>query len=130
MTVNENNKEIGRFLCAGVIATAVDFGIYYLFLNFCPSVIAKSVAFTGGGVAAFFLNKYWTFRQEKKSSSEVARFVAANGLAFFLNVGVNELMLRTSGGVFVSLITATLVTAVFTFVIFKNWVFAVKASVV
>lgn len=130
MTINENNKEVGRFLCAGVIATAVDFGIYYLSLKFCPTVIAKSLSFTCGGVAAFFLNKYWTFRQEQKSSSEVGRFIAANGLAFLLNVGLNELMLKISGNsVFVSLSTATVVTAVFTYFLFKNWVFAVKSSV-
>lgn len=124
MKTNEEKKEVGRFLCAGVIATAVDFGIYYLGMNFFPPVIAKSISFVCGGVAAYFLNKYWTFKQGQQSPAEIVRFVVANSAAFVLNVFTNELMLRITGKmIFASLSTATVVTAVFTYFLFKHWVF-------
>lgn len=130
MKTNEEKKEVGRFLCAGVIATAVDFGIYYLGMNFFAPAIAKSISFVCGGVAAFFLNKYWTFKQDKQSPQEVVRFVVANTGAFVVNVLTNELMLRITGKmIFTSLSFATVVTAVLTYFVFKHWVFTSQAVV-
>ncbi|MBP9854585.1 MAG: GtrA family protein [Candidatus Omnitrophica bacterium] len=124
MVIKDSYKEIARFLFSGFIATAVDFAIYYLGLNFFPTVVAKGISFVCGGIVLYFLNKYWTFKQEDKSYTEVVRFIIGEVLAFIVNIGINELMLRLSASVFLALVVATAVTTVFTFILFKYWVFS------
>lgn len=117
-------SEIIRFSITGVFVIATDFGVYYLLIHLLPSAIAKAISFTCGGVVAYVLNKYWTFKQEQKSSSEVVRFIIANFIALGLNVAVNETILRINHeAVLLALVTATILTSIFTFVVFKFLVF-------
>ncbi|MDP8265951.1 MAG: GtrA family protein [Candidatus Aceula meridiana] len=120
----EKYKEIIKFSVTGIFVVATDIGIYCLFINFLPFAIAKGISFTCGGAAAYLLNKYWTFKQEKKSSSEIVRFIVANSLALVANVLTNEIILRLNKhAIFLALVVATAVTAVFTFIVLKFWVF-------
>ncbi|MBU1087919.1 MAG: GtrA family protein [Candidatus Omnitrophica bacterium] len=121
------SKEIIRFSITGILVVATDVSIYYLLIRFLPSAIAKGISFTCGGIAAYLLNKYWTFKQEEKSTSEIFRFVFANSLALGINIGSNEAILYIDKqAVFLALSIATATTAVFTFIVFKFWVFKLK----
>ena len=107
-----------------MFVVGVDMGVYSLLIHFLPYTIAKGISFTCGGAAAYFLNKHWTFARKGRSNSEVFRFIIANVCALVVNVGANNLILAGSKeNVLIALITATSVTAVFTYVIFKFWVF-------
>ena len=118
------HNEVIKFALAGVLVIGTDVGIYSLLIHFLPYAVAKGTSFTCGGAVAYLVNKYWTFRQEQRSSAEVARFIAAYFSALGLNVATNELLLRASAGaVFFALAVATAVTSVFTFFVFKYWVF-------
>ncbi|MFH1061920.1 MAG: GtrA family protein [Candidatus Omnitrophota bacterium] len=120
-------KEIIKFSISGMLAVAADFSIYYLLIGFLPSAIAKGISFTCGGIVAYLLNKYWTFKQKEKSAPEIFRFVLANSLALGLNIGSNEAVLYIDRqAVFLALSTATAITAIFTFIVFKFWVFKSK----
>lgn len=124
-----NYKEIFKFSLTGMIVVGVDMGVYSLLIHFLPYTIAKGISFTCGGVVAYFLNKHWTFAQKEKSNSEVSRFIIANGCALVVNVGTNNLILAVnSENVFIALITATSITAVFSYVIFKFWVFKITIN--
>lgn len=122
-----NFKEIIKFSISGMVVVGTDMGVYFLLTHFLPYSIAKGISFTCGGLVAYFLNKYWTFARKGKSNSEVFRFIVANVYALVLNVGINNLILAANQeNVFFALITATFLTAVFTYVVFKFWVFTNK----
>lgn len=124
-----NFKEIFKFLITGMLVVGVDMGVYSLLIHYLPYTIAKGISFTCGGAAAYILNKYWTFACKGKSKSEVFRFIIANVCALVVNVGINYLILAgNKEKVFIALITATSITAVFTYVIFKFWVFKITMS--
>lgn len=117
-------SEVLKFSLTGILVVATDGGIYYLLINVLDNPVAKGMSFTCGGIVAYVLNKYWTFKQEKKSNSEVLRFIFANFLALGLNIGVNQFILHSNNNaIFTGLLGATTATAVFTFIVFKFWVF-------
>ena len=125
--MNRKNELI-RFLVSGVVVTTTDFAIYFLLIHVLPISFAKGISFTAAGIVGYLLNKYWTFQQEKSSYAEMGRYWTVNVIAFGLNVFINHQVLRTGPeGVWLALISATLVTSVFTYVGFKWWVFKPKA---
>ena len=122
--MNSQASEIIKFSISGVVVVGTDFCIYYLLINFLPNAVAKAISFTCGGVVAYVLNKYWTFKQKQQSSSEVVRFIVANFMALGLNVATNEIILKINHeAVFLALVVATTLTSVFSYVVFKFWVF-------
>ena len=113
-----------RFLVSGAFLVVVDVGIYTLLINVLPFSVSKAISFTCGGILAYLINKYWTFKQDRQSPAEVVRFIVANSTALGLNVATNALCLRANEeAVFFAVAVATAVTTVFTFVTFKFWVF-------
>lgn len=76
-----------RFLLVGGINTAVGYGTFAA-LVFCGlHYLAAHVAATAAGVScSYILNKYFTFRQYKKSFAEACRFVLVYAVSFFAGV--------------------------------------------
>ncbi|MDO4559310.1 MAG: GtrA family protein [bacterium] len=76
-----------RFLIVGGINTAVGYGTFAV-LVFCGThYIAAHVAATVAGTScSYVLNKYFTFRQYKKSFTEACRFVLVYAVSFFAGV--------------------------------------------
>ena len=72
--------------------------MYNGLLLLLPHWISKGISFTCGGAVAYLLNKYWTFGQKRRAYSEIVKFVVINGSGLGMNVGINELVLRWSGG--------------------------------
>lgn len=120
-------KEIFKFSITGIFVVLVDAVVYYLLIHFLPFTIAKGISFTCGGIASYFLNKHWTFAHKENVKSDVFRFIIANLCALIVNVSTNNLILAINQkNVFIALLTATSITAIFTYVIFKFWVFNVS----
>jgi len=120
-------KELPRFLVAGSSAVATDMGVYYLLLNFLSHSPAKAISFLCGTVVAYVLNKYWTFGQDKRSTSEVMRFAALYLTTLSLNVLTNKLTLTVLPGfVFIAFLSATAVSTTLNFIGQKFWVFRVQ----
>ncbi len=113
-----------RFTVSGALVVGTDMGMYLLLQPMMPSALAKGISFTAGGVLGYLLNKMWTFESQGQSANEVGRFVIANTLALVVNIGINQLILYFyPERVRTALIIATALTAIFTFVVFKWWVF-------
>jgi len=116
--------EIAKFLVSGALLVGVDVGIYSVLIHFLPFWLSKGISFTCGGILAFLVNKYWVFKQQRQSPAEIVRFILGNSSALVLNVTINQLILRAhEGAVWVAVAAATAFTAVYTFVVFKYWVF-------
>lgn len=113
-----------RFLIAGAVITATDFGIYYLLFHFLPFSVSKGISFTCAGIVGYLLNKYWTFQRNQPSYSEIGRYALINFLALGVNVLTNQGILNARpGAVLLALVIATALTSALTFAGFKWWVF-------
>jgi len=113
-----------RFCCAGCMTTATDFSIYYILFHFLPYNVAKGISFTCGGVVGYLLCKYWIFKNNEPSFNEAVRYAFINSLALGINVYINHyFLILWPRAIFASLIIATSLTGLFTFVCFKGWVF-------
>ncbi len=118
------NKEIVKFLFAGLIINAVDFSVYYMLFHFISFGISKGISFTCASMVGYLLNKYWTFKHNQPSYAEVGRYILINILALAINVLTNQGILNVRpGAVGLALVIATVSTGIFTFVCFKWWVF-------
>lgn len=93
-----------KFLLVGVINTLAGNGVMFLLYNLCGCGYGISTAanYIAGSIVSYFLNKYYTFKQTKKSIKEVIRFVinivvcyaiaygAAKPLAYLIFSGFSE----------------------------------------
>lgn len=122
-------KELAKFTVAGWLAILTDFGVYNGLLLLLPHWAAKGISFTCGGAVAYLVNKHWTFRQKRRSYTEIVRFVVINGSGLGMNVGVNELVLRWSGGnTILAFAAAVALSGVYIYLGQKFWVFRRKKN--
>ena len=78
------------------------------------------------GVVGYLLTKYWIFKRNSASYSEVGRYVLTSCLALGVNVLTNQSILNTwPGAIFPALIIAAMLTGLFSFICFKWWVFRI-----
>lgn len=117
-------KQIILFLMGGTIVNATDFSVYYILFHFLPYSISKGISFTCAGIVGYLLSKYFVFKNKQTSVAEMGRYALISCLALAINVLTNQSVLRYGhGAVLPALISATIVTGLFTFVFFKWWVF-------
>jgi len=122
-------RELAKFTVAGWLAILTDFGVYNGLLLLLPHWAAKGISFTCGGAVAYLVNKYWTFRQKRRSYTEIVRFVVINGSGLGMNVGVNELVLRWSGGnTILAFAAAVALSGLYIYLGQKFWVFRRKKN--
>jgi putative flippase GtrA len=121
-------REPIRFLLAGAVVNATDYGVYLLLIHFLSFSASKAISFTCAGIAGYGINKYWTFKHGPASYAEVGRYVVINFLALGVNVLTNQIILAVRpGSVLFALIAASAAAGVLTFIGFKWWVFRVQA---
>lgn len=79
-----NLKQAARFGVVGFINTMVDYGVFYLLISVAnlhksiAQVLSTSVAMCG----SFFINRYWTFERNGRSSAgEITKFIVVNLVA-------------------------------------------------
>jgi len=93
MNTMKGRYEFVKFCAAGMIITATDFIIYYCLLHFLPFSISKGVSFTCAGIVGFILCKYWIFKNNEPSFTQVLRYAFINTLALGINVFINHRVL-------------------------------------
>ncbi len=74
-----------RFLIVGGINTIVGYGVFAFFIwvglhYFFANVLSTTIAVAN----SYILNKYFTFKQPKKSAAEAVRFVSVYIISFIL----------------------------------------------
>lgn len=116
-------KELKRFLVAGLCAVGTDLGMYYLLLNFLPTEISKAISFIIGTIIAYVINKYWTFEKHKKSYKEIIFFGILYSLTLGVNVMTNEIVLDNTRFVILAFLVATGFSTILNFIGQKFWVF-------
>jgi putative flippase GtrA len=102
--------EIPRFLVAGSSAVLVDTVVYFALVSTVTFNfnVAKAISFISGAIVAFFLNKFWTFKQKRRSWTEVFRFALLYLATLVVNVLVNALVLKVAPtGITLAFLAAT-----------------------
>lgn len=87
-----------KFGMVGVLNTAIDFGVFTLLTQvFGWGVeVSQVISYTCGLVNSYFFNSRWVFKKEnKKSTVQVAKFVAVNLVALGVSVGVLSLLVNS-----------------------------------
>lgn len=139
MTVSSTLKQFLRYCLVGAANTAIDLLILNILLWRFPTnnvqvlVGYNSIAYAGGAVSSFFLNKYWTFRRTHKASwREVTRFVVSlvleilysNVLIWLAGKALQPFIANTTLWGNASKLVAVAVGAVITYLFMRFWTFA------
>ena|SRR5450755_182545 len=139
MTVSSTLKQLLRYCLVGAANTALDLLILNILLWRFPTnnvqvlVGYNSIAYAGGAVSSFFLNKYWTFRRTHKASwREVTRFAVSlvleilysNVLIWLAGKALQPFIANTTLWGNASKLVAVAVGAVITYLFMRFWTFA------
>lgn len=90
-----------RFLLVGVVNTLVGAGIMFLLYNLagCSYWLSSAANYIVGGVVSYFLNKYYTFKNNERSWRQVLRFALNVAVCWLLAYGIAKpLALRLLAG--------------------------------
>lgn len=87
--------QLVRFVLIGGFCALIDAGVYALMLHLGLNAnVAKAISFVCGTTTAYFLNRRFTFAGARTGgASQLGGFAALYAVTFFVNVGVNALML-------------------------------------
>ena len=71
------DEKLLKFLIVGFVNTFVGAGIMFALYNFlgCTYWFSSICNYIAGGIVSFFLNKFFTFKNNKKSISQVLLFI-------------------------------------------------------
>lgn len=131
--------QVVRYCLVGGINTRVSVLILNALLWRDPShdahllVIENSVAYAGGVVSSFFLNKYWTFRRRQRPAlreggrfliSVVLELVSSNGLLWCAALALSPLIANITVWDNAAKLLAVAANAVLSYLLMRFWVFA------
>jgi len=121
-------RQMVRFGCVGVVAVSIDFVVYRSLADLTGLTSgAKAVSFVVATVAAYLLNRHWTFGTPG-GGARLAAFIALYASTFLVNVGVNAWMLWfLPGDVVVAFLIAQAASSAINFVMLRTVIF--RASV-
>lgn len=149
MAIYQASKQLTKFIISGLIAVGVDFIVYFALSQYLDINLSKGLSFCSGMLVTYNLNKYWTWRQTDKDNKRLLLFSALYLVAMVINIAANhyafdmlpdsELItsVRNSYGTLNDILTvkidkvlafiiATGISATFTFIGQKYWLFKEK----
>jgi putative flippase GtrA len=127
-----------RYCLAGGVNTLISMSILNALLWRFPThhvhllVVENSVAYAGGAVSSFFLNKYWTFqRRQRPTRREVGRFllsvalelVSSNGLLWLAGMALSPFIANITVWGNASKLLAVAVGAALSYLLMRFWIF-------
>lgn len=128
-----------RYCLVGGVNTLVDVLVLNVFLWRFPThnaqvlVAYNSIAYAGGAVSSFYLNKYWTFgRKQRPTRREVVRFVislllevlASNALVWLAGKALQPLIANPTLWGNAAKLVAVVVGTIISYAFMRFWIFA------
>ena len=79
-----------RFILVGVINTIVGTGTMFLAYNWmgCSYWVSSAANYVVGGIVSFFLNKFFTFKNNERSWSQVFKFILTIAGCYMVGYGL------------------------------------------
>lgn len=133
--------EAAKFVVTGVTNTTVDFVVLNLLIVLFgitegdpKYVVFKALSYLVASTNSFILNKWWVFKNEKKTGTrEVGSFAVINGVGLILNTLISLLVFRAGTELFpafsphawanIGALSGTVVVFLFNFLSYKLIVF-------
>ena len=96
MTMKLIDKTFVKFVLVGVINTIVGTGTMFVMYNLFGLSYWLSTAsnYIVGSVVSYFLNKYFTFKNSKKSIGQIIRFIINISVCYFAAYGAAKPLVR------------------------------------
>ena len=122
-------REIFVFILVGSVTFLVDYLVYSGMMVYAGLTVepAKVFGIVAGTMSAYFMNRFWTFRQTHYSLGSIGRFLLLYLFTLGLNVFINTLVLSILVGVplatFVAFTIAAVLAASLNFVGMRYFVF-------
>ncbi len=117
--------QFARFIMTGLIAVSTDFLFYNALVTVIPIDTAKGCSFIFGSIAAFFLNKLWTFNDQSTIGQAVIKYAGLYSATFLSNVAVNHFSLLLLPDMkFLCFLLATGTSTILNYIGLKYWVFS------
>ncbi len=112
----------------GIPVVTMDFLTYYIFVNFLPHYIARTIAYIFGSTTSYVLNKLYTFEQKQKSFNEMVRFYALYFFTLLATVIANGFLLSVlfPGKIILAYSLSTFMGIILNFAGQKFFVFRLK----
>ncbi|MEW9501056.1 GtrA family protein [Jeotgalibacillus marinus] len=127
VSLQEKHKvdtQIKRFMIAGFSAVTMDTLVYFLLVQLYSPSLSKVLSFLCGTLVAYLLNKFWTFKKNSHSLSEVLKFIILYTSTLVVNVSVNALcLIYISSAKPIAFVIATGASTILNFTGQKWWVF-------
>lgn len=82
--------QIQSFVIIGILATLLDFGLYWWWHHYLTFSVAKTLSFLSGSLFVYLANKFFTFKQKKHSSKEIFKFAFLYFSTMLINVMANS----------------------------------------
>ena len=90
---DRNKIEPIWFIGIGLLNVCVDFGTYFCLIQIGFSIpMAKGIGFLLGAISAYFANRKFTFRSERKGKKPFILFCFLYVMTFVTNVSLNSLL--------------------------------------
>jgi putative flippase GtrA len=117
-------RELILFLLVGVVATLIDFFVYFILVDFgVTNYIAKSISFLSGVLVGYLGNVNITFYYAVPRPS---RYFFVYSLSLLFNVSINSLSYSVSENGLMSWILATTSSTTLNYLGLRHFVFTQK----
>ena len=115
---NKNYLEIYRFIIVGIISVSIDFFFYYFFIYFeiLDPYNSKRISFILGAIFAFYANRNYVFKVNKKKFSQYIMFSILYFTSFVINSIVHDYVFLISKFTIIAFLCATFVSTVTNFI--------------
>ena len=124
--------KIIRFLVSGASAAGVEYASFLLLQNLTAQknlFLSQTVSFLCGFVVSFLLNKYWVFKSDQSSKSELAKYAVLAGINLVLtNVVIHLLADQMHVVQWLSKLIVMGMVAAWNYVIFSRLIFGRNVS--
>jgi putative flippase GtrA len=122
------NKQFAKYVSVGLVATALDFGILYLLVEYghlfylLAAVISVSIVLW----ISFTLNKYWTFENfEKKYFQQFLKYCISHAIALAVSLAILAFLVQVFHLWYLfAKVFATVGAAITNFLLVKNFIFS------
>ena len=117
-------KSFIKYLICGGSSTAIDFLVYMILSSHINISIAKFTSMCIASIFSFFVNKGWTFEDNRKITKvQIFKYILTQIINISVNVGFNKVIYTLSNMKICAFIIATVVAMIVNYFMQKIIVF-------
>lgn len=117
-----------RFLCVGLLVTAIDTGLTWLLIALTGTrILAVTAGFIAGLIASYLLHATISFSVRLAPQAQIPRFLALVAINYLETIAIVLLATEWSFSTMEGKLTSLPVVACSSYLLSRHWVYAQKA---